>query len=123
MLRIKYTEHVTNEEVRKRTQQPMIGDKIRKRRMKWAGHVMRMDQSRNPKKILQYKPNGKRKAGRPKKRWIDGLEEDLKPAGITLHGKTSGRNRATLEELANNRETWRDVMEKSMAGTSRWMNT
>ena len=43
--------------------------------MKWAVHVLRMDENRNPKKIFNYKPDGKRAVGRPKRRWIDCLEE------------------------------------------------
>ena len=72
--------------------------------MKWAGHVIRMEQDRNPKKMYEYKPKGKRTRGRPKRRWIDGLEEDLKAAGASIHGQTKGRNRTTLEEMAKNRE-------------------
>ena len=123
MLRIKYTKHITNEEIRETTRQPLISTRIRKIRLKWAGHVIRMEQDRNPKKMYEYKPKGKRARGRPKRRWIEGLEEDLKAAGASIHGQTKGRNRTTLEEMAKNRETWRDIIEKSMTGTSLRMET
>jgi len=42
----------------------------------WLGHVMRMDDNRTPKRILQWKPIGTRTRGRPQKRWIAGIEED-----------------------------------------------
>ena len=123
ILRVSYKDHVTNENIRQRTEQPMISDVIKKRRMKWAGHVLRMNENRNPKKIFNYRPEGKRAAGRPKRRWRDNLEEDLRAAGITIHGKTEGRQRMTLEEVAKDREQWREVMEKSLAGDSRGMTT
>ena len=123
LLRIKYTKHVTNEEIRKKTRQTMISIRIKKIRMKWAGHVIRMEQDRNPKKMYEYKQSGRRSRGRPKRRWTDGIEEDLKAAGVSIHGQTTGRNRKTLEELAKDRETWRDIIEKSMAGTSLRMET
>ena len=118
ILRIGYKEHITNEEIRKRTQQKNIIEVIRKRRMKWAGHILRMNEERTAKRIFYYKPEGKRAQGRPKRRWTDCLEEDLSIAGLNLNGKTFGRQRSTLEEIANNRELWRDVVEKSTAGHS-----
>jgi len=50
---------------------------IKSRRIAWLGHVMRMDDKRTPKRILQWKPIGTRTSGRPQKRWIAGIEEDL----------------------------------------------
>mgnify|MGYP003435272988 CR=1 FL=1 len=43
ILRISYIEHITNEEIRKRTEQQLVSNVIKKRRMKWAGHVLRID--------------------------------------------------------------------------------
>jgi len=42
---------------------------IKSRRVAWLGHVMRMDDKRTPKRILQWKPIGTRTRGRPWKRW------------------------------------------------------
>jgi hypothetical protein len=50
---------------------------INSRRIAWLGHVMWMDDKRTPTRILQWKPIGKRTRGRPRKRWIAGIEEDL----------------------------------------------
>jgi hypothetical protein len=55
---------------------------IKCRRMTWLGHVMRMDDKRTPKKILQWKPTGTRTRGRPRKRRIAGIEEDLQIMGV-----------------------------------------
>jgi hypothetical protein len=38
---------------------------------------MQMDDKRTPKRILQWKPTGTRIRGRPKKRWIVDIEEDM----------------------------------------------
>jgi len=37
-----------------------------------------MDDNRIPKKILHGRMEGKRKRGRPRKRWLQDLQEDLK---------------------------------------------
>jgi hypothetical protein len=50
---------------------------IKSRRIAWLSHVMRMDDKKTPKRILQCKPIGTRTRGRPRKRWIAGTEEDL----------------------------------------------
>jgi hypothetical protein len=55
---------------------------IKSRRIAWLGHVMRMDDKRTPKRILQWKPIGTRTRGRPRKRWIAGIEEDLLIVGL-----------------------------------------
>jgi hypothetical protein len=43
---------------------------IKSRRIAGLGHVMRMDDKRIPKKILEWKPVGTRFRGRLRKRWI-----------------------------------------------------
>jgi len=39
---------------------------IKSRRMAWLGHVMRMDGGRMPRRILEWKPMGRRIRGRPR---------------------------------------------------------
>jgi len=50
--------------------------------MAWLGHVMRMDDKRTPERILQWKPIGTRIRGRPRKRGIAGIEEDVQIMGV-----------------------------------------
>jgi hypothetical protein len=45
-------------------------------------HVMRMDDKRTPKRVLKWKPIRKRIRGRPKNRWIEGIEKDMQIMGI-----------------------------------------
>jgi len=45
--------------------------KIKQYQEKWLPHVQRMDTNRIPKQALQYKPEGRRNIGRPRKRWRD----------------------------------------------------
>jgi hypothetical protein len=52
-----------------------------KSRIACLGHVMRMADKRTPKRILQWKPIGTRIRGRPRKRRIAGIEEDLQNNG------------------------------------------
>jgi len=43
---------------------------------------MQMDDKRTPKRILQWKPIGTRIRGRPRKRRIADIEEDLQVMGV-----------------------------------------
>jgi hypothetical protein len=59
---------------------------IKSLRLRWSGHIERMNNERTPKKILTTEMEGTRKRGRLCKRWIDEAEEDLKIRGIrNLH--------------------------------------
>ena len=42
---------------------------IKSRRLRWAGHVARMEEGRSALKILTSKPKGRRSLGRPRRRW------------------------------------------------------
>ena len=89
ILRIKYTDRVSNGEVRVRTGQEIAENTIRNRRMKWYGHIARMDKERWPSVFHNRKPTGKLPVGRPKQWWIDNMEKDLKSAGLRLYGITT----------------------------------
>lgn len=48
----------------------------------WAGHLVRTSDDRTVKKVLLGKTDGKRKAARPKLRWLDCTDNELKLMGI-----------------------------------------
>jgi len=50
--------------------------------MAWLGHVMRMEGKRIAKRVLEWKPTGRRNRGRPRKRWIEDIEENIQIMGI-----------------------------------------
>jgi hypothetical protein len=44
------------------------------KKMRWAGHVARMEAKLNAYRILVGKPEGKRPLGRQRHRWVDNIE-------------------------------------------------
>ena len=56
---------------------PNIVSVIKSRRLRWAGHVARMEEGRSAFKIVTGKPTGKRPLRRPRHRWEDNLRIDL----------------------------------------------
>jgi hypothetical protein len=65
-----------NEELHNLYFSPSIIRMIKSRRMRWAGHVARMGETRNAYRILVGKPEGKRPLGRPRHRWVDNIKMD-----------------------------------------------
>ena len=55
---------------------------VKSKSMAWLGHVMRMEGKRIPKRVLEWKPTSRRNRGRPRKRWIEDIEEDIQIMGI-----------------------------------------
>jgi hypothetical protein len=51
------------------------------RRMRWAGHVVRMVEKRTADRLLVGKPEGRRPLGRPTHRWLDNIRTDLVEVG------------------------------------------
>ena len=54
---------------------------LKSRRLRWAGHVARMQQFINAYRALVGKPEVKRSLGRPRHRWEDNISMDLKEVG------------------------------------------
>jgi hypothetical protein len=50
---------------------------FKSRRMRWAGHVARLDE-KNADRILVGEPEGKRPLRRPRCRWVAYIKMDLK---------------------------------------------
>jgi len=53
-----------------------IVERIQARRLRYFGHVVRMDQHRLPNIALYGRVDGNRAKGRPRKRWLDNVTED-----------------------------------------------
>ena len=60
---------------------PKIMRNVKSRRLRWAGHVARVEQSRNAYRVLVGKPEGNRPLGRPRHRLEDNIKMDLREVG------------------------------------------
>ena len=57
---------------------------IKSRRLRWAGHVARMEKGRSAFKIFTGIPTGKSPLGKPRHRWEDNIRMRLKEIGINM---------------------------------------
>jgi len=72
--RISKLDRKTNEYVReKMKEQDTILDEITGKQIIWYGHVVRTDRTRLPKIMINWKPEGRKKPGRPRRTWKDGI--------------------------------------------------
>jgi hypothetical protein len=67
-----------NEELHNLYSSPNTIRMIKSRRMRWEGHVAQMGETRNADRILVEKPERKRPLERPRHRWVDNIEIDLR---------------------------------------------
>ncbi|KAJ4446943.1 hypothetical protein ANN_13645 [Periplaneta americana] len=74
-------------------------------RLRWAGHVARMGESRNAYRVLVGRPEGKRPLGRPRRRWEDNIKMDLREVGYD--------DRDWIN-LAQDRDQWRAYVRAAM---------
>jgi hypothetical protein len=84
---------------------PNIIRMIKSRRMRWAGHVARMMETRNAYRILVGKPEGKRPLGRQNRRLVDRIKMDLRER------EWSGMN---WIDLAQDRDQWGALLNSVM---------
>ena len=68
-------DNIRNEHIRGTTKVVQASRKITERRLKWYGHVMRMEED-------DESDTGERKRGRPKTRWKDVCKRDMHTVGL-----------------------------------------
>jgi hypothetical protein len=78
---------------------------IQSRRMRWVGHVARIGEKRNAYRILVGKPEGKRRLGRPRRRWVDNIKIGLREIGW---------DGMDWIDLAQDRDHWRALVNTVM---------
>jgi hypothetical protein len=84
-----YMKHLTNNRVK---------------RLAWAGQLVRMNNDRTIRKIFDTKPDGVRSVGRPKLRWEDGVDQDIRILGVK-----------NWKKVALNRDEWGKLLKKARA--------
>ena len=63
---------------------PNIVRVIKSRRLRWEGHIARMEEVRATFNILTGKLTGNRPLGRPRCRWEYNIRMDFKEVGINI---------------------------------------
>lgn len=103
IMSIKWEDRISNSDVLNRAKSSSIHGILSQRRLRWLGHVYRMDDGRLPKDILYGElATGARSVGRPKLRYKDVCKRDMKSTDI---------KHDSWEALAANRAGWKTAVE------------
>ena len=82
---------------------PNIIRNLKSRRLRWAGHVVRMEQTKNAFTALLGRPEEERPLGRPRRRWEDNITVDLRDTGNWMDLQDRDQWRAYVRTPSLNR--------------------
>ena len=77
---------------------------IKIRRVEWLGHVIRMNETGYVKKVFEGTLEGRRGRGRPRLRWLNDVEDDLRKLGVKR-----------WRTKALDREEWASIIKEAKA--------
>ena len=83
---------IRNEYIRGTAQVGKFGEKTREARLRWYGHLRRKDDGYIGRWMLRMELPGKRKRGRPKRRFMDVVKEDMAEVEVTEEDTVDRRN-------------------------------
>jgi hypothetical protein len=94
-----------NEKLHSLYRSPNLVRVIKSRKLRWAGHVARIEEGMSAFKILTAKRTGKRLFGRPRRKWEDNIRMDLEERGI---------NAGNWVNSAQDRNYWRALVNAAL---------
>lgn len=94
----------TNKEIEELYKEPNISNVIKAQRLRWLGHVQRMPNFRLPKIILNSSIGGRKRRGRPRTRWKNEVEKDMRQLKIL-----------EWKRKAMDKKKWRMIVNQAMS--------
>ncbi|KAK3570673.1 hypothetical protein QTP86_024754 [Hemibagrus guttatus] len=88
---------IRNEYIRGTAHVGRLGDKVREARLRWFGHVQRRENEYIGRRMLDMELPGRRQRGRPNRRYMNGINEDMKLVGASV-------------EDAEDKDRWREMI-------------
>ena len=67
-------------------------DDIKTKQLQWCGHVQRMQEGRLTEEVMKWRPPGRRKRGRPKPTWAEGIRGLMGEKGLMEEDWNDGSN-------------------------------
>ena len=101
ILKIKWQDRISNEEVWVRTKQKHLEEEIRHRKWRWIGHTLRKPGSSITRHALQWNPQGSRDRGRPRETWRRCVDREMAANGLTWN---------VVSKSAKDRKCWKKLV-------------
>ena len=121
ILNIYWPQKISNNDLYMRTNIDKWSIVIKKKRLSWLGHLMRLDNETPAKKaLLEYIKPGKKKIGRPKTTWVYQIYKELKNDcninDINFENETTMIK--DLDIICKDRIRWKNIMRSIMLNKS-----
>ena len=112
VLNVVWPKTLSNRDLYRRTKVTKWSKIIRRKRLSWLGHLLRLD--RNTPAVIAFaealKPQ-KKPSGRQKQTWFRQMKEDLDYINFTFNFRSIELSLRSLSSLAGNRQNWRELVE------------
>ena len=96
-------DRIRNEVIRDSLKVQTILSIVERNQLRWFGHILRMPDTRDVKRMYQWKPTNKRPLGRPRKRFKDQIKEITSKEIVDF---------STVELLTQDRSEWRSFTKR-----------
>jgi hypothetical protein len=83
MCGVSLRERKTSDELRRMMGIESVMDVVKRGRLRWMGHVLRKDENDWVRAVMELNVEGSRARGRPKRTWLNVVEEDMRVRGLT----------------------------------------
>ena len=103
IFKIHWQQHIPNSKILEIANTRKISEEVRRRRWNWIGHILRREPRNDCAVALEWRPEGKRKRGRPKLTWRRTVETERKGAGWSTW--------TSVRHSAADRTIWRNDVE------------
>lgn len=100
-------DRIRNTTYREQLKVKAVDEVVAERQLGWLGHTYRMGENRMVKQILEARPEGKNRVGRPRKTWI---------GGVRIAAEERGINWNTARQTAQDRKEWKKRCRKNENG-------
>ena len=107
VMHLPHDNHLSNVEAEERLGVVRPSFHLTRERLRWTGHALRSDDAVLREVLLFIPEGGARGRGRPQRRYIDTVKEDLAAKGIAVVARTQADFWHTLTTRAADRKNWR----------------
>ncbi len=121
ILNLNWQDKVSNDMIYKRSNSTPWSQIVKRRRLTWYGHLLRLPESTPARKSLEEaKQSYKKPRGGQKLTWLKQIEKDLEKIEFNTLVKTRDGSIKTVrikehQKMAENRDIWRIIVDRAMS--------
>jgi len=109
-MNIKWTDKITNEELRRITHQKSIENQIKRKKWNWIGHTLCKETGAIEKTALDWNPQRYRRRVRGKRTWRRTIEDEI---------RSTKRSWNEVKRIAGDRNAWKLFMDALCSTSSK----